>query len=172
MPPFMLPREHFDLLVALAFNGPRYEPGGHSGVWQRPTWLAQPKTSPDEIGWLLVRENVAVLFTHYPLADWTEMPGAAPDWTRHRSGRIIYEFSDPGYQLSVVEGIKALATFEAVVAEAPGYPTSHARRFCASLHEALLRLLPGMDLAPAVWYRAGLRAASADVTEARSPAPA
>lgn len=172
MPPFMLPREHFDVLVAVAFNGPRCEPGGRSGLWQRPTWLAQPNTSPDEIGWLLVRENVAALFAHYQLADWTDMPGAAPDWTRHRSGRIVYEFSDPGHQLSAVEGIKALATFETVAAEAPRYSISHARRFCASLHEALLRVVPGMDLAPAVWYRAGLRAASADIKEAIGPVAA
>lgn len=170
MPPFMLPREHFDLLVAVAFSGPRYERRGPSGQWQRPTWLAQPKTSPDEIGWLLVRENVAALFAHYPLADWSEMPGAAPEWSRHRSGKIIYDFSDPGYQLSALEGIKALATFEAIAAEAPRYSTSHARQFCASLHEALLRAVPGMDLAPAVWYCASLLAA-VDAKEA-TPAPA
>jgi hypothetical protein len=172
MLPFMLPREHFDVLVAVAFRGPRYERGGRTDRWQRPTWLARPKTSPDEIGWLLVRENVAALFTQYPLADWTEMPGAAPDWTCHRNGKIIYEFSDPGYQLSAVEGIKALATFEAVAAEAPRYSTSHARRFCTSLRDALLPVVPGMELAPAIWYRARLRAAVADVGESTPSVPA
>jgi hypothetical protein len=168
----MLPREHFDLLVAVAFRGPRYERGAPSGRWQRPTWLAQPNTSPDEVGWLLVRENVDALFKHYQLADWTEMQGAAPDWTRHRSGKIIYEFTDPGHQLSTLEAIKALATFEAIAVEAPHYLTSHCRQFCASLHEALLRVLPGMELAPAVWYRASLRAAAADAEETATPAAA
>lgn len=171
MVPFMLPHEHFDLLVAVAFDGPRYERGRHSGAWQPSPWLARPNTSRDEIGWLLVRENVAVLFTYYQLADWSEMPGAAPDWTRRRTGKIVYEFDDPGYQLRALEAIKALETFETIVGDDPRYPSSHAGRFCAELHRALLRALPGMDLAPAVWYRAGLAAAAA-VAEERAGAAA
>src|SRR5205085_5918286 len=40
--------------------------------------------------------------------------------------RITYEFDDPGYQLTVVEAIKALGTFETIVGEDPRYRTSHA----------------------------------------------
>lgn len=162
MPPFMLPRAHFDLLVAVTFDGPRYERGGLSGPWQRPSWLAQPRTSRDEIGWMLVRENVGALYSVYQLADWSDMPGAAPDWTHARDGKLTYEYTDPGYQLSALEAIKALATFETITAEwSPRYWESHARQFCASLHEALLRVVPGMYLAPSIWYRAGLHAATA-----------
>jgi len=165
MVPFMLPREHFDLLVAVTFDGPRHEPGSHSSAWQRPSWLARPNASRDDIGWLLVRENVAALFRHYPLADWSEMPGAAPAWIRNRSAKIVYEFNEPGYQLSALEAINALETFETIVSDDPRYPTSHPGRFCASLHRALVRVLPGMHLAPSVWYRASLAAAVAVADE-------
>jgi hypothetical protein len=172
MPPFMLPRDHVDLLVAVAFGGPRHERGGRTGRWQRPTWLAQPRTSPDDIGWLLVHANFAALFAHYPLANWTEMPGVAPDWTCHPGRKLVYEFRDPGYRLSAVEAIKALATFEAVAACVPQHAASHAGQFCTSLREALLRVVPGMELAPAVWYTSRLRLASADAEDTPTPVAA
>jgi hypothetical protein len=147
---FIVSKEHLDLLVRLAFGGPRPEP--HSSRWKPPSWLIEHRTTPDELGKLLLAENVASVSYRYPNARADELPGARPPyWLVSEAGEGGYAYRRQPYVLTAVEGLKALACYAYQSCEHPEWNDSPAHAFCRSLEKVLIAALPRIDNTPWEW---------------------
>lgn len=125
MSAFILSKAHIDRLVATALYGP-------SDVaqwrlrdldWDRP---------PEEVGQILIDENVASVNYLYSLDDESEP----------------YVWTPLTPRLTIVGALKALDCYEYQSCEHPAWSSSLARSLCASLRSALISALPGYDVAP------------------------
>jgi len=154
---FVVSTEHIDLLVWLAFTGPRREPG--SSHWMEPSWMRQHHPTPDELGRLLLAENVASVSHRYPQDRADELPGPRPPyWLVSEAGEGGYRFRQQPYSLTAVEGLKAVACYAYQSCEHPEWKESAAHAFCQALEKALIAALPGMDAAPWSWDAAEVAA--------------
>jgi hypothetical protein len=153
---FVVSKEHIDLLVALAFTGPRPEPHG-SRHWHEPSWLKKANPTPDDVGRMLLAENLTSVHDRYPRDRADELPGPRPPyWLVSEAGEGGYQFTRHRYRLTAVEGLKALACYEYQSCEHDGWPESDAHAFCRSLHDAVVWMLPGMEEAPWSWDQSAI----------------
>ena len=178
MSAFMVDKVHLDLLVSVALDGPSGRPVNPGNAWNRPSWPdvefseleSEPFElvgahfrhldrcdiayggakgfTPDMLGQMLMSENLASIHYRYP--DTISQPEGTPGpvaqyWTEP------YAFASPGYRLTAVEALSALACYEYQSCEHPGWRTSEAFRFCDALRQALIHHLPGMNEAPWGW---------------------
>jgi hypothetical protein len=154
---FVVSKEHIDILVQLAFTGPRSVP--HSSHWERPSWLMEHHPLPDEVGRMLLLECLKSVGHRYPDDRLDELPRDGPPyWT---GGVDAYRYAPQPCRLTAVEGLKAVACYEYQSCEHDAWPESRAYTFCRSLRGALIHALPGMDEAPWGWDAERVAAAAA-----------
>jgi len=171
MSAFVVDREHIDLLVAVALQGPRGGEVRPDAAWHGPRWT---DTDTDGMGWqeasghvlradfseghglkapwqlgrLLWLENVTSVAYRYQGDDNDGLPGPN-DFTALDAAEYVW--SRPAYTMTAVEALKALSCYEYQSCEHPGWGKSEAYRFCEALRLALCNRLAGMDDAPWSW---------------------
>ena len=161
---FIVPKAHIDFLIAaglIAATGPggdpvRWfdvpedsadddvhqtgEPWGPGAIsWARDHVRKLTVATAGEVGAMLTAENTRSVNHRYAEDDWEE---AYVFDSRMRYRR----------PLEPVVVLKALDCYEYQTCEHPGWPTSEAKRFCDSLRDRMIHLLPGYDVAPAWPY--------------------
>ncbi len=147
MSAFMVSKEHIDLLVALAIDGPR---GVAPNVWGAPFFNDNraSRESADAMGELLVKENLSSIHGRYP--DTVTEPEGTPGpfeqyWMQP------YVFQDRRYRMTVAEAFSAISCYEYQSCEHEEWHTSEARQFCEALRHSLGRCVPGYSDAPWEW---------------------
>lgn len=150
MSAFIPAKEHIDVLVALAQDGPRGRTVSPDHAWYGPRWTHNGQTvslpdfaSPDAIGQMLADEVVRSVSYRYPDDTPETLPGHHFDQS--------YTFTRQPYRLTAVEGLAAVTCYEYQACEHPTWEASEAFAFCDSLRRALIHALPGMDDAPWEW---------------------
>lgn len=118
MSAFVHSKAHIDALVTLVLAGP-------NGI--RPTdWYSPTELTPDQIGQMLWAENVASVNARYEEANPAE----------------TYTYT-PGQRLKVIEGLKAVLSYEYQSCEHDGWDTSKAFRLMNAVKDRLINRLPG-----------------------------
>jgi hypothetical protein len=174
---YVVPKEHVDLLVAVAIHGPSeaptvnmaagvtwfdvpgdqlragahaaYEMSGLEGYWD---FIAEHRRSsrdidPDALGQLLVNENVRSVLHRYPEAIDS---GEVPGPAEHYWERL-YRFRRRRYRPTAVEALKAVRCYVYQACEHDEWETSEAKQFCDALAWTLVRSLAGYEEAPWAW---------------------
>jgi len=134
MSAYMVSRKHIDLLVAVAVAGP-------TGCRD---WYPPSHKSKDDIGEMLVKENLSSIHHRYPdtITNPDDTPGPCEQYWLHR-----YTFRR-AIRLTTIEALKAIDSYEYQACEHPEWETSEARKFCDALRRALVHVLPGWEQAP------------------------
>lgn len=169
MSAFIVSKAHIDALVDVALNGPRdvsrrWEGGPRWEAfdprdthWPEQEWrqCAQSGTgnssvkavTPDELGEMLVVENVRSITARYPdVLDGGPMPGPVDAYWES-----YYEFQRPSRRPTVVEALKLISCYEYQSCEHDEWVDSEAKRFCEHLTATLIGFLAGYDEAPWEW---------------------
>ncbi len=152
MSAYVVDREHVDLMVRLALEGPAGVAVGPDAAWHAPRSLS---ADADELGALLVAECVASVAHRYgedPAAG--ALPGPADAYYLRP-----YAYRRPAHRLTVAEGLKAIDGYEYQSCEHPGWEGSAVRALCDELRRALARRVPGYDAAPWTWDASDLEGA-------------
>jgi hypothetical protein len=116
--------------------------------WTRPDGQAArlDYTNADEVGQMLLDENVASVQHRYPTVDLTTLPGKVDcEWL------VPYKHVLAGRLPTLVEALKLLDCYEYQSCEHLGWDTSQANLFCRGLRSVLIHALPGYDEAPWGW---------------------
>lgn len=164
MSAWVVSREHIDVMVALAIEGPSARTSARRN-WFGPSWAQQDpfehslpdwrrvsvpehahpgSVSPNELGDLLVLECVRSVSYRYP--DDGPLPGPVdPYWIEG------YSYRRPAYIPTAVEGLKTIDCYVYQSCEHAGWARSEASRFCQALARALVSELDGYDAAPWGW---------------------
>lgn len=150
MSAFIVSKEHIDVLLAAGLHS-KY---GHCLTWyDRPPEQGGAElhelsfVNVDEIGQMLVSENVQSVRARYPDIDHGGIaPGPAVEYWREP-----YTYANPGFDPTPVETLKALGCFEYQSCEHEGWETSEALRFCEALRADAIERLDGMETAPWGW---------------------
>lgn len=152
MSAFMVDKEHIDLLVDVAYTGPRgvvVQPGS----WYAPYVGTGPErhsfTREDQtpVGQMLVTENLHSIAARYPdTLETGELPGPMEQYYE-----LPYVYRQPRYRLTAVEALKAIDCYEYQACEHEAWMGSEAREFCQRLRRALIGSLDGYDRAPWSW---------------------
>lgn len=93
--------------------------------------------SCDELGALLLRENIASVQHRYP------QDSRAGDG--HPSEADVYRFVRPSNPITPVEGIKLIQCYQYQSCEHDAWERSRAGRICVALLDALISRLPGYE---------------------------
>jgi hypothetical protein len=174
MSAFMVDKTHVDLMVKTALVGPSGRAVNPGNAWSRPrwtdvdrpaldamlwseahehfrtvAWLGQERPqdiSPDQLGAMLVAENLASIHYRYPdTIGSDELPGPLhPYW-------LDYTYTDPGIRMTTPEALKAINCYEYQSCEHDGWHYSEAYRFCRALTDALVGHVEGYSDAPWDW---------------------
>jgi len=151
MSAYMVSKEHIDAIVYAAYEGPKDNgrPSGYGRqTWYRPGFKGNNGENQvdfhnlDELGKLLVKENLSSIHARYPdtIADPKHTPGPCDQYWLQP-----YTWTRPTRRLNAVEALKALACYEYQSCEHQEWESSAARQFCESLRHALIGCLPGYD---------------------------
>lgn len=140
MSAFMVSKLHVDLIVKLALDGPR----DAATRWYKPSYAADA----DKLGDILIQANLDSICARYP--DIIDNPDACPGPT-DQYWHEPYVYADPGYQPTIVEGLKAIACLAYQSCEFDGWEACEAHRFCQALESELIDKLPGFNAAPWGW---------------------
>jgi hypothetical protein len=166
MSAFVLGKEHIDAMAALAVFGPLRTAGqgvSPDSSWSFYWWDCVPRglpisewqqhrhdghhTPPDDIGRMLLAENIASVAYRYPdCAETGEYPGPTD-----RVYQTAYHWAYPRIMPTAVEGLSMIACYEYQACEHPGWDDSEAHAFCDALRHALISRLPGYAEAPWEW---------------------
>lgn len=161
MSAFVQPKSHIDALLRVAMDGPadrgpRYPGDG----WHRPSWThageyRQLGPNVEDVGAMLIAENVRSVQYRYPDDGIDSLPG--PIDNGYITDALLGQYAYPAYgtgqvrisagprRLTAVEALKALDGYEYQACEHPGWADSEARAFCEALRGSLIRALPGYD---------------------------
>ena len=149
MSAFMVSDSHIDALISLARYGPKGADPQRDHWDGRFDWYGDDgklgtldHTNADEIGAMLIRENVASLEARYP-GDAATLVGCDP-----ASAGKGYRFPVMAPKQTVAEGMKAIACFEYQACEHAGWSKSSAAAFCRTLRDVLCSRVPGYHAAP------------------------
>jgi hypothetical protein len=136
-----------DALVTLARTGPADRGPRYPGDGWTSPYTTRDLTG-DQLGTLLVNENVASINARYPdtIADPEHMPGPLDHYWEP-----AYTFDPRVKRPTTVEGLKLISHYEYQACEHDGWATSHAYRFCQDLRACLVTELSGYDDAPWGW---------------------
>lgn len=167
---------HVDLLVAVAMAGPRERYGRGDGLvwWKIPSLELRARSreifletddeeaymtfvldqlreigvvGSDEVGQMLVNENVRSVLHCYPEAITSgHVPGPVDDYWEQP-----YRFKPPRRVLGAVEALKATRGYVFQSSSHDAWETSEAKEFCDSLTQNLIGCLPGFYEAPGLW---------------------
>lgn len=143
MSAYMVSKAHIDALVNVAVFGPKGTSRGQGGWYA--VYYGNPSRKADDhvmnqIGDMLVRENLSSIHSRYP--DTIEKPEGTPGpieqyWLNE------YEFEYPQRTLTAVEALKAVSCYEYQSCEHPEWKNSDAASFCESLRHNLIGCIPG-----------------------------
>jgi hypothetical protein len=97
---------------------------------------------PDDIGAMLLQENIASVSYRYHGEDLESLPGPIQK-TRPEE----YRFRAPG-RFNVVVALKQIHCYQYQSCEHPGWDESMAKRVCDRLQAGIIRRLPGYEEAP------------------------
>lgn len=97
-------------------------------------------STADEVGAMLLAENIMSVRHRYPDCEYDQLPGTVP--TQHAIG---YRYRFPRVRLNAVQVLKALNCYEYQSCEHPGWNDSAAKRFCEVLTSYAIGELPGYD---------------------------
>jgi len=164
MSAFVVPKAHIDLLVDLGLRGPSGAQA--SGSWQVLYWFAASPTletaselrrsarpqDADRIGEMLMLENVKSVNDRYEDSD--DLPGPTDAYWLQK-----FKHKPQQYQLTAVEGLKAINCYGYQSCEHEGWEASEAYRYCQALRASLIHNLPGYDAATWKWSALAVEAA-------------
>lgn len=176
MSAYVVDQVHIDLLVNAGLRGPSDRTVSPGNAWRDLSWYDLPSadlrslpwsethhhlrrldfTTADAVGAMLWTENMASVAYRYNDAE--DMPG--PIGLTAADG-LTYRWKDPGYRMTAVEALQALAGYEYQSCEHPGWETSQAHSYCEALRHSLINALPGIENAPWTWSASNLAAAKA-----------
>lgn len=147
MSAYVVDKAHIDGLVTLASRGPQ-------GVWWEPLrwWNGRQMQDTygegrdDEIGAMLLAENVRSVSARYPRDALGELPGPRPAYWLVR-----YVWSPGRYRPTAIEALKAIACYEYQSCETDDWEQTEAWRFCQALQGAIVSRMPGWDEAAWGW---------------------
>ena len=153
MSAFMVSKEHIDALIAIIARGPKgYNPHrwGDFMMWSRIADLSSVTIDEqlNELGDLLVRENLSSILHRYPdtIADPDSTPGP-----REAYYLQLYRFQMPRRMPTIVEALKLISCYEYQSCEHPEWEVSVAHKVCSRLTHDLIGCLPGYEAAPWKW---------------------
>lgn len=138
MSAFIVNKEHIDALVRLAVV--------HDVSWYDGGAMRYTRHDPDGVGLMLLTENVNSVRYRYEDTPLDHLPGPLTAyWTKP------YSYSPMGKVPTAVQGLKLVACLDYQSCEHPGWEASNAHKFCESLKDALINVLPGYEEAPWEW---------------------
>jgi hypothetical protein len=106
------------------------------------------KTPLDDLGDMLVRENLSSIHYRYPdtISDPKNTPGPIEQYWAQS-----YIYQRPDRKPTAVEAYKLIDHYEYQACEHPEWETSSAKKVCTKLRELLISALPGYQAAPWGW---------------------
>jgi hypothetical protein len=153
-----------DLLVKLALEGPSdgeeaWALGGDAFSWWTGTTRVKALRSdalpdgpdqmrPSTFGAMLQDECIASVRYRYNGESLDSLPGTIDEaWRRGEP----YEYTDPGYRMTIAEAFKLISCYEYQSCEHPEWGDSQAKRVCDALKDRLGMKVPGWNAAPWGW---------------------
>ena len=145
MSAFVVDKSHINAMIqaGLAAGG-RYNSGFY--------WYYQDERkqldheNADEIGQMLLDENIKSVSYRYEDSPITELPG------RIDANYILPFIHSPfGRIPKPIEALKITSCYEYQTCEHPEWETSEAKAFCQALKENTIDMLPGYEEAPWEW---------------------
>lgn len=143
MSAFVVGTPHIDAMVTAGMkNAPRSDVGltwYHDGGYKRLDY-----TTADEVGAMLIAENIKSVSFRYHGEDLETLPGP-----NDKSDLIDYTFhAVPTSNFNPVDVLGAISCYEYQTCEHDGWETSEAKAFCGALRDRMISLLPGYSDAP------------------------
>lgn len=144
MSAFVVGKPHIDAMLTAGLRTAPHSDVGlawyHNGITQRLDY-----TNADEVGAMLIAENMKSVGARYPGDTVETMPGPID-----KSSLVDYRFDElPGRAwINPVTMLSALSCYEYQSCEHPEWPESEAHAFCDALRGRMIRLLPGYEDAP------------------------
>jgi hypothetical protein len=134
MSAFVVDKAHIDLLLGAGMRA------SHLMSWKSYNRGYRRLDNCDEVGQMLVDENVRSVMRRYPdTMDGRDLPGPVDAyWQRP------YRFASPA-GVDFVDALEAIDVYEYQACEHPEWETSEARAFCDALRRGLTRMLPGAE---------------------------
>ena len=152
MSAFVVSKKHIDHMASVALEGPA---NSCRRDWSRPRLRSSvgigtidcSHISPDELGQILVDENLRSIHARYP--DTVTNPEGTPGpCARYWETAYKYQAPNPLKRLNAVTALKAINCYQYQACESDDWETTRAYAFCQDLKESLIRALPGYDDAP------------------------
>jgi hypothetical protein len=134
---FVVQKEHVDLMTSVAVHL-KLRWMSDSGI----ELVSATHAGEDEVGTMLLRENVRSVLYRYSDCTLDDLPGWIPPHNGEPGSRdhtlVVYKHADHGFAhtLSVGEIAKLIACYEYQSCEHPEWRRSEASRFCESLLRA------------------------------------
>jgi hypothetical protein len=142
MSAFVVDNTHIDLLVHVAFDGPKDTRWLHHAPYFKGSPLGF--TTRDKVGAALLAENErSVNFRYAHNAAFCGYNDAQS-----------YTYTDPQHNLTIPEALKAINCLEYQSCEHPEWEESDACKFLEALRAALCRAMVGYEEAPWDWSKA------------------
>lgn len=159
MSAYIVSKAHIDALTDVACNGPSGVTVSPMNTWRFSYYLGgacrihvlrpgleahEGERSADEIGQILVDENVRSVEYRYPRAvnDDGGLPGPIAAYYGEP-----YTLTPRRRSLTAVETLAALSCYEYQACEAPDWEKSEAYKLCDALRRLVIHFLPGYDAA-------------------------
>ena len=143
MSAFVVDKSHINAMVTLALLKPY---GSYFRFHHGAERIEVTHENADEIGQILLDENVKSVMHRYEDSTITELPGSVnAQWL------IPFKYSPMCKIPDAVEAIKLIQCFEYQSCEHPEWEQSKAKAFCEALTRNQFRRLPGYDDAPWDW---------------------
>lgn len=142
MSAFVVSKSHIDAMLRVGRGrSPNYLSWYHNESFHELTI-----DNADEVGQMLLDENVRSVSCRYPDDGITELPGpTGAGWV------IPYVFYMMGRRPTPVQALKLIKCYEYQSCEHPEWKGSEARSFCEALRSVLISELPGYEEAPWEW---------------------
>lgn len=137
-------KEHINAMIRAGLHG-HYGPLHY--YWNKEAKVLNEETA-DEIGQMLLEENVKSVCYRYQDSELTNLPGKVnAEWLIPFTYRIMLEAP------TAVEAIKIIQCYKYQSCEDPEWEASEAFAFCEALTHAQYDRLPGYDAAPWEWTK-------------------
>jgi hypothetical protein len=143
---------HIDAMVYLGLQ-PHPDISNYPLRWEKPDGTDGQLDcySTDEVGRMLLAENIRSVRHRYPDDAEGELPGPVPNPTVEGYTYQPLRARRDGQMPTPVEGLKLLSCFGYQSCETPDWEKTEAFRFCEALRHRLVASLPGYRDAPWGW---------------------
>lgn len=146
MSAFVVNKSHINAMLQAAFrSGRRY--GGSGFKWEHDGELQTlNENNADEIGQMLLDENIASVMYRYEDSTITDLPGSATaDYL------LPFQWHPMGKTPTAIEAIKLCHCYSYQSCEHPGWKQSNAKAFSDTLIDETVGMVDGWDQAPWEW---------------------